>query len=74
LKRCYPLRPAPKAEQVRGSRYCMVCHRPCRRSPCVKCGRPTLLNEQIERIPSGQVWRGKFFVQGGLPDTNRQRH
>src|SRR5947209_6998748 len=45
LKRCYPLRPAPKAEQVRGSRYCMVCHRPCRRSPCVKCGRPTLLNE-----------------------------
>ncbi len=57
-------------------RYCMLCHCVRRRSPCVECGKPTLLPEQMEQAPEefGGRNAGRFFIQGGRPDSNRRRH
>ncbi len=64
-----------KAAVPNWPRYCMLCHCPRKRTPCVKCGRPTLLHEQMNRVPENEGRRhGHFFLQAGRFESNPRRH
>jgi hypothetical protein len=56
-------------------RYCMWCHCSRKDTPCVKCGKPTLLHEQMNQVPAdaGGSKHGHFFVQAGRFESNPRR-